>query len=119
MILVSTNYSYLRVGRHIALISEGERSMRGDSWFPHGGVQRRPTARVGRHLDWPEVEDNQSNQLSESLFGSDNVAEIKQAAKIKWAGKERFLGRKKIGKKKLDWCNLNKKTNIWIKNIGD
>jgi hypothetical protein len=28
------------------------------------------------------------------LFGSDTVVEIKQIAKIEWAGKERFLGQK-------------------------
>jgi hypothetical protein len=33
--------------------------------------------------------------------------EIKQVAKIEWAGKERFLGQKKIVKKNLSCCSLN------------
>jgi hypothetical protein len=36
--------------------------------------------------------------------------EIKQAAKIEWAKKKRLLGRKKIVKKNLSCCSLNKKT---------
>jgi hypothetical protein len=33
---------------------------------------------------------------AERPFGPNTVVGIKQAAKIEWAGKERFLGRKKI-----------------------
>jgi hypothetical protein len=43
------------------------------------------------------------------LFGPDTVVEIKHAGKIEWDGKERFLGRKKIVKKNLGCCSLNKK----------
>jgi hypothetical protein len=35
--------------------------------------------------------------------------EIKQASKIEWAEKERFLGQKKIVKKNLSCWSLNKK----------
>jgi hypothetical protein len=38
--------------------------------------------------------------------------EIEQAAKIEWVGKERFLGRKKIVKKNLGCCNLNKSKHL-------
>jgi hypothetical protein len=38
--------------------------------------------------------------------------EIKQAIKIEWIEKERFLGRKKIVKKNLGCYNLNLKTNF-------
>jgi CRISPR/Cas system-associated exonuclease Cas4 (RecB family) len=41
----------------------------------------------------------------ERLSGSDIVVEIKQSAKIEWAGNERF----KIVKKNLSCCSLNKK----------
>jgi hypothetical protein len=37
------------------------------------------------------------------LFGLDIVVEIKQAGKIEWAEKERFLYLKKIMKKNLYW----------------
>jgi hypothetical protein len=49
--------------------------------------------------------------------------EIKQTVEMEWAGKERFLGQKKIVEKHLSCCSLNKKIRtfewktkeIWIK----
>jgi hypothetical protein len=45
---------------------------------------------------------------AERLFGLDVVVKIKQGAKIECVGKERFLGQKKIVKKNLGCCSLNK-----------
>jgi hypothetical protein len=36
--------------------------------------------------------------------------ENKEATKIEWVGKERFLARRKIVKNNLGYCSLNKKT---------
>jgi hypothetical protein len=52
---------------------------------------------------------------AERLFGPDTVVKIKQAAKIEWVGKERFLGQKKIVKKNLGCCSLNKKQTFELK----
>jgi hypothetical protein len=45
----------------------------------------------------------------------DSVVEIKRAVKIEWAGKERLLDQKKIVKKNLGWCSLNKKQTFELK----
>jgi hypothetical protein len=58
------------------------------------------------------VEDNQSGSWVERLFELDTVAEIKQGAELEWAGKERFLDRKKIVKKNLGCCSLNEKIKL-------
>jgi hypothetical protein len=42
------------------------------------------------------------------LFGPGIVVKIEKAAKIDWIGEERFLCQKKIVKKNLGYCNLNK-----------
>jgi hypothetical protein len=62
----------------------------------HGGVRRRPTARVGVASGLPWWETNSKDSWSERLFGPDTVVEIRQTHKIEWVGKEKFLGRKKL-----------------------
>jgi hypothetical protein len=43
------------------------------------------------------------------LFELNNVVENKEAAKIEWVGKERFLDQRKIVKNNLGYFSLNKK----------
>jgi hypothetical protein len=43
------------------------------------------------------------------LFGPDTIVEIKQAAEMEWARKDRFFDQKKIMEKNLGCCSLNKK----------
>jgi hypothetical protein len=101
------------------LISEGEMSMRGGFWFPRGGATEGCSSAAvccgGRLLESSGVWIDprwKTTSWAQRLFGPDTVVEIKQAVKIEWAGKERFLGRKKIVKKNLSGCGLNKKTNF-------
>jgi hypothetical protein len=92
-------------------VSKWERSMRGGSYFPCGGMTEGCSGAAvyggGRQLEldnvWidPRWKTTIHARLTERLFESDNVVKIKYAAKMKWVEKERFLGRKKIVKKNL------------------
>jgi hypothetical protein len=68
----------------------------------HGGARQPKSSGVCIDPRW------KTSSWAERLFGSDTVVEIKHAVKMEWAGKERFLGRKKIMKKNLGYCSLNK-----------
>jgi hypothetical protein len=77
------------------------------------GKGARGAALGSRMEGWPE-------DATSWLFALDTVVEIKQAAEMEWAGKERFLDRKKIVEKNFGCCSLNINfLNFWMKNIGD
>jgi hypothetical protein len=61
---------------------------------------------------WIDLRWKTTSQASwaERLFGLDKVVVIKHGTKIEWVGNEGFLDRKKIVKKNLSCCSLNKKT---------
>jgi hypothetical protein len=99
----------------VVVVLEGERSMRGSSWFAQGGVTRGCSSAVACGYSrqpklggvWIVLRCKTTSWAcwSKRLFGMDTIMEIKQAAKMEWAGKERFLGRNKIMEKNLGCCH--------------
>jgi hypothetical protein len=87
-----------------------ERSMQGGSWFPCGGASWRCNGSTvaGIWIDAKWKTTSRAN-WAERLFELNNVVENKEAAKIEWVGKERFLDQRKIVKNNLGYFSLNKK----------
>jgi hypothetical protein len=99
----------------VVAVLEGERSMRGSSWFAQGGATRGCSNAVACGYSrqpklggvWIVLRCKTTSWAcwAKRLFGLDTIMEIKQAAKMEWAGKERFLGRNKIMEKNLGCCH--------------
>jgi hypothetical protein len=71
--------------------------------------------RVGKRLDWLGVEENQSGQLGWKTVCNGNCCGDQTNCQYGVGWEETFLGWKKIAENNLGCCDLNKKSNFWIK----
>jgi hypothetical protein len=104
-------------GRGSAYFERGKEHVSG-SWFLHGGATggcSGTAVRVGRRLNWPEVDDNQSGQLDGKVVCAKYYCVDQTCCQNRVGWIREILDRNKIVKKNLGYYSLNKKQSFELK----